>query len=173
MGLKGATKLYRQFFCVRHKNRWKLNQHSQLLFLKINLHLDSHTKYLHFLPITSIYLVSSSAEMQRLVQTKVYYKLCYSVWKETSHKLLKVAAAKMFFLSVFIIDTTWFDECFFFIACDNWKALFFMQIYRYPEVWWNRHVGLFFETSFLKEVRILCLLSPHWHYNAANTKGPQ
>ena len=113
MGLKGATKLYRQFFCVRHKNRRKLNQHSQLLFLKINLHLDNQTKYLNFLPVTSIHLVSSSVEMQRLVQTKVYYKLCYCVWKETSHKLLKVAAAKMFFLSVFIIDTTCFDECFF------------------------------------------------------------
>ena len=78
----------------------------------------------------------------------------------------------MFFPSVFIIDTTYFDECFF-ITCDNWKTLFFMQMYRYPEVWWNRHVGLFFETSVLKEVLILCPLSPYRHYNAANTKGPQ
>ena len=136
MGLKGATKLYRQFFCVRHKNRRKLNQHSQLLFLKINLHLDSQTKYLHFLPITSIYLVSSSVEMQRLVQTKVYYKLCYSVWKETSHKLLKVAAAcKNVFPKCIYHWYNLLRWMLFFIACDNWKTLFFMQIYRYPEVW--------------------------------------
>ena len=32
--------------------------------------------------------------LRRLVQTKVYYKLRYFVWKETSHKPLKVAAAK-------------------------------------------------------------------------------
>ena len=31
---------------------------------------------------------------KRLVQTKVYYKLCYSVWNETFHKPLKVTAAK-------------------------------------------------------------------------------
>ena len=36
----------------------------------------------------------------------------YSASKEVSHKPLKVAAAKEFFLSVFIIDTTCFDECF-------------------------------------------------------------
>ena len=33
-------------------------------------------------------------------------------------------------------------------------------IYRYPEVWYNRHVAAFFETYVLKEVRFLCLLSP-------------
>ena len=38
----------------------------------------------------------------------------------------------------------------FFVPCDNWKALFFTQIYRYP----------FFETSVLKKARILYPLSP-------------
>ena len=58
-------------------------------------------------------MVFSSQEMQRrLIQTKVYYKLCYSVSKEASHKPLKVAAAKKSFPIVFIIDTTCFDECF-------------------------------------------------------------
>ena len=53
--------------------------------------------------------------MQRnLIQTKVYYKLFYSVWKETSHKALKVAAAKRSFPSVYIFDTTYFDEFFLF-----------------------------------------------------------
>ena len=51
---------------------------------------------------------------RRLVQTKVYYKLSYSVWKETPHKPLKAATAKKYFPSVYIIDTTCFDECFLF-----------------------------------------------------------
>ena len=58
----------------------------------------------------------------------------------------------------------------FFISCDNWKTFFFIQTYRYPEVWCNRHVAAFFETSVLKEVRILYLLSPQQYDNAANTK---
>ena len=38
--------------------------------------------------------------------------ILYSVWKETSHKRLKVAVAKKSFPSVYIIDTICFDECF-------------------------------------------------------------
>ena len=45
----------------------------------------------------------------------------------------------------------------FFILCDNWKTFFFIQTYRYPEVWCNRHVAALFETSVLKKVRILYL----------------
>ena len=91
---------------------------------------------------------------RRLIQTKAYYKLSYSVWKGTPHKPLEVAAAKSPFPSVCTIDTTCFDECF-------WKTLFFIQICHYPEVWYNRHVAAaFFEASVLKEVRILYQLSP-------------
>ena len=37
----------------------------------------------------------------------------------------------------------------FFIPCDNWKTLIFMEIFRYPEVWYNRRrVAAFFETMF-------------------------
>ena len=49
----------------------------------------------------------------------------------------------------------------FFVPCNNWKTLFLTQIYRYPEVWYNRHVAEFLETSVLKEVCILCPLSPN------------
>ena len=48
----------------------------------------------------------------RLIQTKEYYKLFHSVSKEVPHKPLKVTAAKKSFPSVFIIDTTSFDEFF-------------------------------------------------------------
>ena len=61
----------------------------------------------------------------------------------------------------------------FFIPSDNWKTFFFIQTYRYPKVWCNRHVAAFFEISVLKEVFILYPLSPQKHYNAANTTKVQ
>ena len=97
------------YFCVHHKNRRKPNQHSKLLYLKMNLHFDisdqiSAYRKLNLLPITSIYLVFFSLEMQKkLVQTKFYYKP------------IRVAAAKKSFLMyMYIIDTTCFDERFLF-----------------------------------------------------------
>ena len=48
----------------------------------------------------------------------------------------------------------------FFIPCDNGKAFFFIQTYRYPEVWCNHHVAALFEASILKKVRILHTLFP-------------
>ena len=105
------------YFYVRHKNRRKQNQHFKLLFFKENLHFGtseqiSTYRKLNLLSIKSIYLVFSSQERQRrLIQTKVYYKLFCSIWKETSHKPLKVAAAKKIFPKCVIIDKTCFDEC--------------------------------------------------------------
>ena len=70
---------------------------------------------LNFPPINSIYFIFLYLEMRRrLIQIKAYYKLFYSIWKETSHKPLKVAAAKKYFPSVYITDTTCFNECFLF-----------------------------------------------------------
>ena len=48
----------------------------------------------------------------------------------------------------------------FFILRDNLKTLFFTQIYLYPEHFCNHHAVAFFETSVLKEVRLLYPLSP-------------
>ena len=59
-------------------------------------------------------IFSSRESQRRLIQTKVYYKLFRSVWKETSHKPLKVGAGKKSFPSVYIIGKTWFEECFLF-----------------------------------------------------------
>ena len=36
-----------------------------------------------------------------------------------------------------------------FVPCDSWKTLFFLKVCRY------HHIAVFFETSVLKEVRIL------------------
>ena len=100
-------------------------------------------------------MVFSFLEMQRrLIQTKVYYKPFCFVWKCVYHcyNLLR-----------------WM----FFTPCDNWKTLFFIQIYRYPEVWYNPGFAAFFDTSVLKEVHVLYPLSPQSHHNAANSKGPK
>ena len=97
-----------------------------------------------------IYLVFSSLEMQRRhMQTKACFQLFYSVWKKTSHKPWKVAVAKNSFPHGYNL-LRWM----LFIPCDNCKTLFFIQNYRYPEVWCNCHTAAFFETSILKEVRI-------------------
>ena len=48
------------------------------------------------------------------LQTKVYYKLFYSISGKTFHEFLKVIAAKKSLPSMFIIDMTCFDECFLF-----------------------------------------------------------
>ena len=56
----------------------------------------------------------------------------------------------------------------FFNLRDNWKTFFFIQTYRYPEVWCKLDVAALFETSILKKVRILYSLFPQEHYNAAN-----
>ena len=56
----------------------------------------------------------------------------------------------------------------FFIPCDNWET-FLIQVYRYPEIFCNHFAVAFFEAGVLKEVCILCPLSPQYHYNATNT----
>ena len=57
-------------------------------------------------------MIFSYLEMQRrLIQNKPYHNLSYSVWKKTSHKSLKAAAAKKSFSSVCTVNTAYFDEC--------------------------------------------------------------
>ena len=92
---------------------------TNLLFFKINLHCGtsdyrSTCGKLNLVPVISNFFVFSSREMQRrLMQTTVYTtSFPYWVSKEASHNTLKVAAAKKYLPSVFIIDTTCFDQCF-------------------------------------------------------------
>ena len=59
-------------------------------------------------------IVSALSKQRTLIQTKVHFKFCYSVRIETTHKPIKVAAAKNNFSSVYVIDATCFDECFLF-----------------------------------------------------------
>ena len=94
---------------------------------------------------------------KRLEQTKVYHSFSYFVWKETTHKPLKRAAAKNPFTSGYVIGATCFDECFLFYVITgrhyfSWKFIITLRLLK-------RHLIAFFEASILKEVRILCVIS--------------
>ena len=58
-----------------------------------------------------------------------------------------------------------FDE--FFFLRDNWKTLLFLIVYRYSEIVLT---AMLFETSVLKELRILCVIST---LTDTNTKVPR
>ena len=129
------------------------------------MELESTQEKLNFILITSMCLVFYSLEMLRiLVQTKLYYIFCYFVWRKMSHKHVQVAATKRYFQSAYVIDS--FGLINFFISCENWKISFFIHIYRYPEVWWNRHVVVFFKNkcsdrsphfiSIISKIRLQC-----------------
>lgn len=69
---------------------------------------------------------------RRLVQTKVATRFFYSVWKEATHKPLKINAAKNPFSSLFFIDTIRFDECFvFYVILED---IIFIKVYPSSEV---------------------------------------
>ena len=64
--------------------------------------------------LSNVYFASFPLEMQkRLEQTETYHVFSHFVWKETTHKPLKVAAAKTLFSSAYVITATCFDECFY------------------------------------------------------------
>ena len=132
---------------------------------------------LNVLPIKSIYLVFSSRKRQiRLIQIKVYYKLFYSVWKETSHKPLKVTTAKITFPNMYIIDRTCFDLRFLFhvITGRHYFLRKFSSTQRFgaiamllrslTQVFWSR--SAFYVRYLQSNTSVL-------HFNAANTKGPK
>ena len=113
---------------------------SKLLFFTINLHFVTSNQISTYrklnLPLTSsIYFVFLPLEMQkRLKQTKVCHAFSYFVWKETTHKPLKVAAANSLFSSVYVIGTTCFDECFSFSVITkrhyfSWKFIVNLRLF--------------------------------------------
>ena len=86
-------------------------------------------------------------------QTKVCHVFSYFVWKETTHKPLKVAAANILFSIVYVIGTTCFDEWYAFSVITkshyiSWKFIITPRLFK-------RHFPTSFEASVLKEARIL------------------
>ena len=136
---------------------------SKLLFFTIHLHfviLNQISTYRKLnLPLrSSIYFVFLPLEMQeRLKQTKVCGAFSYFSWKGTTHKPLKVAAAKSIFSKSckactnnilskkYIIGTTWFDECFSFYVVT--KMLTFCESSSLLGYFFKCHVANFFEAS--------------------------
>ena len=113
---------------------------------------------LNLLLINGINLVFSYLEMQRrFIETNLYkfFSLCL---ERHSSQTFESNNCRILFPKCVC-----YWHCLlrgvFFIPCDNWKTLFFIPIYHYPEVFCNCHVVMFFETSALEEVHILCPLS--------------
>ena len=75
------------------------------------------------------------------------------------HKLSKPAAEKELFPKCVCYRYNLLQRVFF-IPCDDWKTVLFIQIHNYPDVFCYRHVVALFELSVSKEVRILYPLSP-------------
>ena len=99
--LKELRNCNRKLILCRHKNKWKDNQYSKLLFFKITLHFCTHqTKYLHR---KTKFLFHKQYVFDLLLPRNAktaHTTNFYSFWKETSHKPLKLAAAMKFFPSV-------------------------------------------------------------------------
>ena len=107
-------------------------------------------------------LFSRNAKNTRTDQIILYISLLFLKKNVSQH--VQVAATKKYFQSVYVIDS--FGLINFFISCENWKISFFIHIYRYPEVWWNRHVVVFFKNkcsdrsphfiSIISKIRLQC-----------------
>ena len=108
------------YYCVRHKNRRKHNQHFKPLFFQAYLHfgtsnLLSTYRKTSLIRIISIHLVLLSLEIQRrVIQTKYTPSFFPLFKKEATPKPSNVATAKNIFSSVYILVTTCFDKCFLF-----------------------------------------------------------
>ena len=121
------------FLCPPQKKDENTANILKLLFFIINLRFVtsnqlSADRKLN-LPLTSsVYLFFFPLEMQkRLKQTKVYHALSHFVWKETTHKPLKVPAARTLFFSVYIATTCFFEYFLFCVIperhCFSWKFI--------------------------------------------------
>ena len=148
----------------------------KLMLFTINLYFVTSNQISTYwklnLPLTSsIYFVFLPLEIQnRLEQTKVYHAFSCFVWKETSHKPLKVAAAINPFLQYV---SYWYNllQWIFFILCDNWKTLFFMKVCRYFEIFLSTMLLLSLKPVFWKK-SVFYALPPQYQHDA-NTKVPR
>ena len=87
----------------------------------------------NLLLINNIHLVFSSLVIQRrLLQTKVYYKFSTLSERKRYTNLQQQQLQKNYFPSVYV---NWYNllRQMFFIPCNNWKTLLFLQIHRH---WW-------------------------------------
>ena len=84
---------------------------------------------------TSLILVNS---IHLLLPDQVYYKFFYNARKETNPKTSKVATAKTFFSSVYVIVATCFNKCFLFHEITGRHCFYTTLLI--PWGLFNRHV---------------------------------
>ena len=139
------------------------HQRFKVLFFKTSVHFGTSDlifakNKLNLLPLNSVYLVFVFSRNAKKTQTDQgalqTFLLCrrrniLQTFKSNSCK-------KSLFQVCNIIDTTCVDECFLFHVIT--ARHFFIQLYCYPKVCYS-YLAVFFKTSVLKEVRLLCLLS--------------
>ena len=111
MGYRSNKIVTENYFCVRHKNRRKHNQHFELLYLIIHIHFGASNQLsacskINLLFINTIYLVLSSLEIKRtLIQTEVFYKLLLLCLKiNNSQNFRSIATVKNLFSSENVIN---------------------------------------------------------------------
>ena len=130
----------------------------KLLFFIINLHSITSNQISTYrklnLPLTSsINFIFLTLEMQKKTQPDHsiphIFLLCL---KRNGPQAFKSGSC-----SVYVIATTYFDECFLLYVitgrhCFSWKFATTLRFFKH-------HAAAFFEASVLKEVRILCFTS--------------
>ena len=85
----------------------------------------------------------------------MHFKFFYPVRIKMTHKSSKVVAARNWFSSAHVIeDATCFGE-FFSLNVITGSHHFFIKVCHGFKIFFNHHIAAFFETSALKEVRIL------------------
>ena len=106
-----------------------------------NSEVKAHLKHQLLLPV-----------QRSLIQTKLCYRFFFSVWKETVHKPLKLAAVKNVSSSVYVYRYNLLRSRFL-LPCDNWKTSLSL-------LWdfFKCDTVSFFKTSISKEVHIMCYL---------------
>ena len=119
MGYRSNKIVTENYFCVRHKNRRKHNQHFELLYFIINIHFGASNQLsacskINLLFINTIYLVLSSLEIKRtLTQIEVFYRLLLLCLKiNNSQNFRSIATVKnLFSSSVNVINRRQFFFC--------------------------------------------------------------
>ena len=99
---------------------YTLSHQTKNLYIKKNK-LVSHKQYL--------FSLLSSRNGKKIHTKQSILQASFFFNKETTHKLLKLAAAKKKFSTV-SFGTVCFNECY--LLCDNWKT-FSMKVYHYFE----------------------------------------
>ena len=113
------------YFSARYNNRRKHNQHFELPFFMINLHFTSKQLPTYrktcLLLVNSIYLVSSSLEIQRRIPQIKYTTSFVTLSEKKLLQTFKNSNYKKLFLKC--ISCYYLLRLTFLVPCDNWDNL--------------------------------------------------